>query len=318
MDRDGFISLYHDLGFSQREILLFLAQNHGCVISQRHLRRILKAKGLHRSSKRSDIVNVATYVSRQLDLSGRQHGYRMMHLKCQLAGYTISREDVRILLTILDPEGVNLRKRRRLIRRRYITRGPNQIWHVDSYDKLSRYGIGINGCIDGYSRFIIWMEACYTNSDPKVIAGYFMRATASRRGCPRVIRADLGTENGVMRQIQLQLRGEHQDNQAGDKSFVYGKSTTNTRIESWWSILRKQNAQFWIELFRGLQEAGEFSGSALDKELIRFCFMTIIQVCRNQKSACICSARFLALLCTAQQRYCRHADVRRPSVRRRP
>ena len=33
---------------------------------------------------------------------------------------------------------------------------------IDSYDKLKPYGIGINGCIDGFSRHIMWMEAYTT------------------------------------------------------------------------------------------------------------------------------------------------------------
>ncbi|KAK0154047.1 hypothetical protein N1851_003868 [Merluccius polli] len=37
--------------------------------------------------------------------------------------------------------------------------GPNYMWHMDSYDKLTPFGIGINGCIDGFSCHIIWMQA---------------------------------------------------------------------------------------------------------------------------------------------------------------
>ncbi|KAF3859970.1 hypothetical protein F7725_000225, partial [Dissostichus mawsoni] len=36
---------------------------------------------------------------------------------------------------------------------------------MDSYDKLKPYGNAINGCIDGFSRYIMWMEAYTTNSD---------------------------------------------------------------------------------------------------------------------------------------------------------
>ena len=27
--------------------------------------------------------------------------------------------------------------------------GPNYLWHVDGYDKLTPYGLNIHGCIDG-------------------------------------------------------------------------------------------------------------------------------------------------------------------------
>ncbi len=28
--------------------------------------------------------------------------------------------------------------------------GPNQVWHIDGYDKLTPFGLSIHGCIDGY------------------------------------------------------------------------------------------------------------------------------------------------------------------------
>ena len=75
-----------------------------------------------------------------------------MHLRCTFAGYKVSMENVRLILKVLDPEGVEIRRRRRLVRRRYYAKGPNYSWHVDSYDKLKPYWIAINGCIDGFSR----------------------------------------------------------------------------------------------------------------------------------------------------------------------
>ena len=58
------------------------------------------------------------------------------YTKCLLAGYKVSRLTVSGLLSILDPEGVELRKRKRLRRRKYYAKGPNYLWHVDSYDKF--------------------------------------------------------------------------------------------------------------------------------------------------------------------------------------
>ncbi|XP_034530357.1 uncharacterized protein LOC117805873 [Notolabrus celidotus] len=148
---------------------------------------------------------------------------------------------------------------------------------MDSYDKLKPYGIAINGCIDGFSRFVVWMEAYTTNSDPRVIAEYFIQCITPMGGCPERIRADHGTENGHVANMQMFLRRNHTDVFAGDKSFLYGRSTGNQRIESWWGILRKQCVQFWMNLFKDLQENGHFSGDFLDKNLIQFCFLDLVQ-----------------------------------------
>lgn len=95
--------------------------------------------------------------------------------------------------------GVELRGRRRLHCRSYFAKEPNYIWHLDSYDKLKPFGIFINGCIDGFSRKIIWMNAFTISSDPKIISGYYMEAVQRLGGCLRIVRGGRGTENVKVR-----------------------------------------------------------------------------------------------------------------------
>ena len=93
-----------------------------------------------------------------------------------------------------------------------------------------------------------------------------------------MVRADRGTENGQVQVLQRLMRSNHNDALAGRHSFIYGKSIANQRIESWWSTLRKECSQFWMNLFSEMKDNGEFSGDFLDKNLIRFCFMKLVQV----------------------------------------
>lgn len=74
----------------------------------------------------------------------------------------------------------------------------------DSYDKLKPFGICTNGCIDGFSRKMIItdLNAYTTRSDPKLIGGYYIGAVHHLGGCPRVVRGDLGTENGHVKDFQ--------------------------------------------------------------------------------------------------------------------
>ena len=55
-------------------------------------------------------------------------------------------------------------------------------------------------------------------------------------------------------------------------------STLNTRIERWWGQYRRANSEFFIAMFHELQATGDYTGDAIDKELVRFCFLTVIQV----------------------------------------
>lgn len=131
---------------------------------------------------------------REIQRFGQLHGYKWMHTKCLENGYVIDQETVRNILKCIDPEGVRCRTKRRLRRREYSNPGPNYLWHLDGYDKLKPYGICIHGCIDGYSREIIWLEAASSNNNPRLIAGYFVDAVSKIGGCPKIVRADMGTE----------------------------------------------------------------------------------------------------------------------------
>ena len=62
-----------------------------------------------------------------------------------------------------------------------------------------------------------------TSSDPRVVAGYYMEVVNSLKGCPSMMRGDMGTENGHVAQMQEILSGKD--------SFLYGKSMHNQRIE---------------------------------------------------------------------------------------
>lgn len=276
-EQQAYIKFYFELGLSHSEILSSLAQTNGIVISMRTLRRRLKERRLYRRKFQSDILDVALFIMQEVQNSGQLHGYRFMHLKCIQKGYVVSHETVRLLLKIIDPDGVTCRKRRRLRRRQYFNEGPNFMWHVDSYDKLKPYGICINGAIDGFSRYVLWLEAHKTNSDPRVIANYFLETISERGGCPKRLRVDLGTENGHMTQMQEFMRYDQHDAFAR-RSCIKGSSTHNQRIESFWGMARRQNAQYWMNLFQGLKDRDLFIGDFLDKNLIQFCFMNIIQV----------------------------------------
>ena len=104
----------------------------------------------------------------------------------------------------------------------------------------------IHGCVDGFSRYLIWLEASYTNKDPRMIAGYYISEVEKNGVCPRIIRSDRGSENVLLCDIQRFMRRNHDDRRAGEQSFIYGTSTTNQRMyrmamgidsQTWYSIL---------------------------------------------------------------------------------
>uniref|UniRef100_A0A7M5WYA2 Integrase core domain-containing protein n=1 Tax=Clytia hemisphaerica TaxID=252671 RepID=A0A7M5WYA2_9CNID len=225
--------------YSYQEMLWTLEDKQGIQITIRTLHRILRNLGLYRR-KRKDTINIIfETVAKELRSSKKCLGYRMMHKVLRSKGLTVDRETVRLILKQLDPEGVENRAQHRLHRRLYRSVGPNYTWHLDGYDKIKPFGFPIHACIDGYSRKILWLRVSETNNDPKVTASFYVDCIKETKFVPRLIRTDRGTENVNICGIQRFFRRSHNDSFAGQRSFQYGTSTANQRIEAWWSQLKR-------------------------------------------------------------------------------
>ena len=97
-----------------------------------------------------------------------------------------------------------------------------------------------------------------------------MEAIGELAGCPQLVRRDMGTENGHLARMQTFVSGQ--------ESFLYGASMHNQRIESLRYVLRKECAQFWMDTLRALKDRCDFTGDAIDINLIQFCFSNLVQV----------------------------------------
>lgn len=215
---------------------------------------------------------MALAVEEELKRSGSLLGYRLMHhrIRCSY-GLRTSRDTVRQILAVLDPEGVQARSSHRLRRRLYWAMGPNYIWHVDGNDKLVPYGLAIHGAIDGYSRKILWLEIGPSNKNPLITAGYFLDCVRQLGGTALHLRFDPGTENGRIAQLHSVLT-----NGAGVSTF--GKSSANQRIECWWSFLKKSFLGWWINYFKDMISVGLLNtADPLHIESVRFFFGRILK-----------------------------------------
>ncbi|XP_065888426.1 uncharacterized protein [Dysidea avara] len=189
----------------------------------------------------------------------------------------VGRDTVMMLSAVNDPDGALERKKHKLKRREYHSKGPDFIWHMDGY-KLKPFGFAIHGCIDGYSRQILWLYVSPSNNDPYIIAGYYLECVRTLKGCPTIVRSDRGTENCNVAFLQPFLRESCDDQFRGEKSFMYGKSTSNQRIEAWWGQLRKNGAGWWMDFFKELRTNGELDDSCdIQMDCLRFSFMSLIQ-----------------------------------------
>ena len=190
-------------------------------------------------------------------------------------GVNISKEHVRKALVDIDPEGVSMRKKKTIKRRTYETNGPFDVFHIDGNDKLKRFGFAIHGCIDGFSRKLIWLFVSTTNNDPLVVANFYLKAITNLGRAPNTLRMDLGTENVYCEELQVFFT-------KNSNSFLYAASTRNLRIEAFFSLLKGFNLSWWIEFSTDLIKCRIFNpGSEFHREAVIFSFMPVIQAQLN-------------------------------------
>ncbi|KAJ8669224.1 hypothetical protein QAD02_000483 [Eretmocerus hayati] len=275
----GLIKQYFNWNCSYEEILQLLKQKHNIRFSLSTLKRILAALNLKRRNyQESDIQDIVGAIVEELHGPGYNLGYRALHNKIKYSyKLHVKRDTVYQILSIADPEGIRDRAAKRLRRRQFRCPGPNYVWSFDGYDKLKGFGFPIHGCIDAFSRQILWLEVATTNNDPKVTANHYLKTVKKQKCVPVIARCDNGGENTLIGSLQICLRSKHDDKMAGPKSYVTGKSTHNQRIESFWGQLRKHSMDYYMQLFRCMEERGLLDGSDMHKKCMQFCFGPLIK-----------------------------------------
>ena len=118
--------------------------------------------------------------------------------------------------------------------RQYSVPGPLSHWHLDGNHKLIRWGFVIHGCVDCYSRRLVFLK-CSTNNKAETVLQLFVKAVQDF-GLPSRVRGDQGTENVEVAKYMFShpARGPERG------SFIAGKSCHSQRIE-----------RFWWDLFHG-------------------------------------------------------------------
>lgn len=273
-ERENAVRRYFSEGFTNAEITGFLALQHGIVLSVRTLKRILQRLELTRAryNNESPLERIVAAILEELENScGSFLGYRQLTRRLRRKyNLQVRRDTVMKSLRVLDPEGVERRQRRNPKRRRYVTSGPNFLWHVNGWDKPAPLGFFVHGAVDGFSRRILWLEVGSTNKNPRVIASSYLNAILQLGGVPRRMRCDRGTQNTIIGTLQQFFRWHDDDHFSGSGSFIEAKSTGNQRIEAWWSKFRQGGGGWWINFFKDLCDCGLYHDDYLVTECLIF------------------------------------------------
>lgn len=148
----------------------------------------------------------------------------------------------------MDDIGIHERSKRRLHRRVYSVTGPNHLWHIDSNHKLVRWHFIIVGGIDGFSRFITFLE-CTDNNKAETVLQCFLDGV-QKCGVPLRVRSDKGMENSRVAEYMIATRGPNR------RSMLTGKSTHNQHIERLWRDVFEGVLSYYHDLFHFMEDEG--------------------------------------------------------------
>ena len=125
-------------------------------------------------------------------------GWQFVDARLRTEYNIVAREAlIRKALRELSPGAQAKRKGKAVaMKREYRVAGPRSMYHMDGHEKLAKnWGMWIHGCIDGYSRFIIYLVVAPDKFAQTVLSIFLDACDDPAIGWSSRVRADKGSEN---------------------------------------------------------------------------------------------------------------------------
>ena len=170
-----------------------------------------------------ELHKISTYISNHWTANGQN--YVGGHLRS--LGLRIQGRRIRESIGRVHPQNTALRWGGGVVvsRQTYQVPWPNSLWHLDGHHSLIRWKIVIHGCIDGFSRRIIFLRR-NSNNLADTVLDLFQAVQKDENLWPSRKRVEKGVEKVLVCDAMVQARGDNRG------SFIAGPSSRSTSFSS--------------------------------------------------------------------------------------
>ena len=248
--------LFFEIAMTDEEILTALRQE-GFVVSKRGVVQARRQHGMFRRLSPERLLAIQEELraffedERGMANHACQMGKGSLYTHIRQQQFSIARDPLWDVYREFHAASIEERLQR-VSRRRggWTCPGPNYQWCIDGYCKLAQYGFSVYGGIDAYSRFVVWLYVGVSANTARNVLAQYLAIVKAAGYIPEQIRADRGVETplvaGAHYFLARQASMEHPNTERTfEQCFIYGKSTRNIKIESWWEELSRSRAVFW-------------------------------------------------------------------------
>ena len=133
----------------------------------------------------------------------------MYHKIRQVNGLNVTRDQVYVVMTDEDPEGLEKRKpilKKKKMKSTSTSVVPNWVLFMDGHNKLmgyqnSTFSLAVYGCIDTASRKLLFIRAWTSNNNPVYPERWYLDYLYEAKTFPDHIRIHKGSETTIMATI---------------------------------------------------------------------------------------------------------------------
>ena len=141
---------------------------------------------------------------------------------------------------------------------------------MDQHDKWRRFGLFLHGCVDGFTRKILWLVIWWNNSNPRFVCAQYLKTVRHiggmfqmflsfimdllnmLLGAPCVTQSDRGTENYNIAYAHTHIRHALDPTLSGSIQHQWKHGHSNVKPEQMWWRLRRT----WAPGYEKLLEEG--------------------------------------------------------------